>query len=139
MVRCFFNLKKGIRNLKHKKYINELKYIYFCNVSIEFPRLRAFLVKNVNIRGFRHSHVFHSDVLKNLAVVNVPDRLVIPDLGRQEDGSQHDTFPVGRANVDLSIGEEPLQVHLDKRHISFGTPKAWNSYGIFWDSMTVFN
>lgn len=74
--------------------------------------------------ALRNSHVFHSDVLKNLAVVDIPDRLVIPDLGGQEDGSQHDTLPVGGANVDLSVGEEPLQIHLDKRHISFLTPAS---------------
>jgi len=51
------------------------------------------------------SHVLHSDILENLAVVNIPDRLVVPDLRGQKDCSQHDTLPVGRANVNLSIGK----------------------------------
>lgn len=70
--------------------------------------------------GLSNSHVLHSDILENLAVVDIPDRLVIPDLRRQKDGSQHDTFPVDRANVDLRVGEEPLQIHLD-RHVSIVT------------------
>lgn len=61
-----------------------------------------------------NSHVLHSDILENLAVVDVPHRLVVPHLRCQEDGSQHDAFPVGGANVDLGVGQEPLQIHLER-------------------------
>lgn len=61
------------------------------------------------------SHVFHGDILENLAVVDVPDRLVVPDFWSQEDGSEHDALPVGRANVDLGVSQEPLQIHLTRR------------------------
>lgn len=63
-----------------------------------------------NRRG--NSHILHGDVLEDLAVVDVPHRLVVPHLGRQQDGPQHDAFPVGGANVNLRVGQEPLQVHL---------------------------
>ncbi|TNN75186.1 hypothetical protein EYF80_014596 [Liparis tanakae] len=53
------------------------------------------------------SHVLHGDVLEDLAVVDVPDRLVVPHLGGQKDGSEHDALPVGRANVDLGVARLP--------------------------------
>lgn len=65
-----------------------------------------------------NSHVLHSDILENLAVVDVPDRLVVPHLRRQEDGSEHDTLPVSRTDVDLSVGQQPLQVHLRQRDVT---------------------
>lgn len=76
--------------------------------------------------GFEHfgcvssdSHVLHSDILEDLAVVNIPDRLVIPDLRGQEDGSQHDALPVGWANIDLRVSQEPLQINLTQRKPRF--------------------
>ena len=63
-------------------------------------------------RGRLASHVLHGDVLEDLAVVHVPDRLVVPDLGRQQDGSQDDTLPVGGADVDLRVCQQPLQIYL---------------------------
>lgn len=95
--------------------------MHFCRGPIEFfVVLIAAFEKNLIFGVFRNSHVLYSDILENLAIVDVPDRLVIPDLRRQEDGSQHNPFPVSRANVYLCIGEEPLQIHLD-RHISIVT------------------
>ena len=65
-----------------------------------------------------NSHVLHSDILEDLAVVDVPDRLVVPHLGRQEDGSEHDALPVSGRDVDLSVGQQPLQVHLRHRDVT---------------------
>jgi len=59
-----------------------------------------------------HSHVLDGDVLEDLTVVHIPDRLVVPHLGRQQDGTQHNALPVAGTDVHLSIGEESLQVHL---------------------------
>ena len=59
-----------------------------------------------------NSHVLHSDILQDLAVVDVPDGLVVPDLGGQQDGTQNDPLPVARTDVDLGVGQEPLQVDL---------------------------
>lgn len=95
--------------------------MHFCKVPIEFFVVLRSVFENNWIFGVsRNSHVLYSDILENLAIVDVPDRLVIPDLRRQEDGSQHNPFPVSGANVDLCVGEEPLQIHLD-RHISIVT------------------
>lgn len=95
--------------------------MHFCRAPIEFfVVLRAVLEKNLIFGVSSNSHVLYSDILENLAIVDVPDRLVIPDLRRQEDGSQHNPFPVSGANVDLCVGEEPLQIHLEK-HISIVT------------------
>lgn len=60
-----------------------------------------------------HSHVFHRDVLQDLAVVHVPHRLVVPHLGGQQDGPQNNPLPVRRTDVNLCICEEPFQVHLE--------------------------
>lgn len=57
-------------------------------------------------------HVFHCDVLKNLTVVHIPHSLVVPDLGRQQYCTQHNTLPVGRHNINFSIVEQSLQVNL---------------------------
>lgn len=59
-----------------------------------------------------NSHVLHSDVLQDLAVVDVPDGLVVPDFGGQQDGSQDHALPVGRADVQLGVGQQALQVNL---------------------------
>lgn len=59
-----------------------------------------------------NSHVLHSDVLEDLAVVDVPDGLVVPDLGGQQDGTQDDSLPVPRTDVDLRVGQESLHVDL---------------------------
>lgn len=59
-----------------------------------------------------NSHVLHGDILEDLAVVDVPDGLVVPDLGGQQDSTQDDPLPVARADVDLRVGQEPLQVDL---------------------------
>lgn len=67
-----------------------------------------------------NSHVLHSDVFKDLAVVDIPDSLVIPDFGGQQDGSQDDALPVGGADIQLSVGQQALQVHLDG-----GVFKSW--------------
>ena len=66
----------------------------------------------VHVHGRVASHVLHGDVLEDLAVVHVPDRLVVPDLGRQQDGPQHDALPVGGADVDLRVRQQPLQIYL---------------------------
>lgn len=60
------------------------------------------------------SHVFHGDVLEDLAVVDIPHSLVIPDLWGQKDGSQNDPLPVSGTNVDLCISQESLQINLQK-------------------------
>ena len=46
-------------------------------------------------------HVLHSEVLKNLTVVYVPDSLVVPDFAGQQDGAQCDTFPAARGDIHL--------------------------------------
>ncbi len=61
-----------------------------------------------------NSHVLHSDVFKDLAVVDVPHSLVVPDFGSQQDGSQDDALPVGGADIQLSVGQQALQVHLEE-------------------------
>lgn len=110
------------RSRKHEKISMSCSIYTFVTCPLNFfVILRALRAKTWISGVFSNSHVFHSDILKNLAVVDIPDRLVIPDLGRQEDGSQHDTLPVGRANVDLGVGEQPLQIHLDKQRVSFVT------------------
>lgn len=60
-------------------------------------------------------HVLHSDVFEDLAVVHVPDGLVVPDLGGQQDGAQHHPLPVPWTDVDLGVGQQPLQVDLPHR------------------------
>lgn len=63
--------------------------------------------------GFRDNlHVLHGDVLQDLAVVHVPHGLVVPDFGGQQDGAQDDPLPVARADVHLSVRQQPLQVNL---------------------------
>lgn len=66
------------------------------------------------------SHVLHGDVFEDLAVVHVPDGLVVPDLGGQQDGAQHHPLPVPGTDVDLGVGQQPLQVDLPhgKREMS---------------------
>lgn len=51
-------------------------------------------------------HVLHGDVFKDLAVVDVPHRLVVPDFGGQQDGSQDNPLPVGRTNVQLCVRQQ---------------------------------
>lgn len=58
------------------------------------------------------SHVLHGDVLEDLAVVDVPDGLIVPDLGGQQDSTKNDPLPVPWTDVDLCVGQEPLQVDL---------------------------
>ena len=62
-----------------------------------------------------HSHVFYGDVFENLAVVDVPHGLVVPDLRRQQDGAQHDASPVAGHDLDLGVHQQTLQVHLYSR------------------------
>ncbi|TNN72566.1 hypothetical protein EYF80_017173 [Liparis tanakae] len=52
----------------------------------------------------------------DLAVVDVPHGLVIPDFGRQQDGPQDDALPVGGADVQLGVGENS--------HRGLGSSKA---------------
>lgn len=66
-----------------------------------------------------NSHVLHSDVFKDLAVVDIPHSLVIPNFGSQQDGSQDDAFPVGGADIQLSVGQQAFQVHLEEELIGF--------------------
>lgn len=58
------------------------------------------------------SHVLDCDVLEDLAVVHVPDSLVVPNLGGQKNGPQDDPLPVRGADVNLCICQEPLKVDL---------------------------
>lgn len=60
----------------------------------------------------RNLHVLHGDVLQDLAVVHVPHSLVIPDFRGQQDGTQDNPLPVARADVHLSVCQQPLQVNL---------------------------
>ncbi|RUS84300.1 hypothetical protein EGW08_007944, partial [Elysia chlorotica] len=57
-----------------------------------------------------HLHVVHLDVLEYLAEVDVPDSLVVPDFGGEDDGAQHHALPVARVDVDLRVGQQALQV-----------------------------
>jgi len=50
-----------------------------------------------------YSHVIDICVLENLAVVNVPDGLIVPDLAGQQNRSQCDPFPASRGDVDLGV------------------------------------
>ena len=59
-----------------------------------------------------NSHVLHSDVFEDLAVVHVPHGLVVPHLGGQQDGAENDPLPVPGSDVDLCVGQQPLQVDL---------------------------
>ena len=82
---------------------------YIC-VHFWPPTYRQLVTFAVSFAG--DSHVLHSDILENLAVVDVPDGLVIPHFGGQQDGSQDDALPVGGADIQLRVGQESLQVHL---------------------------
>lgn len=57
-------------------------------------------------------HVFHCDVLQDLTVVHIPHSLVVPDFGRQQYCTKHNTLPVGRHNINFSIVKQSLQVNL---------------------------
>lgn len=57
-------------------------------------------------------HVFHCDVLEDLAVVHIPHCLVIPNLRRQQYCTQDYPLPIGWHNINFSIVEQSLQVHL---------------------------
>ncbi|KAF3857431.1 hypothetical protein F7725_009291 [Dissostichus mawsoni] len=58
----------------------------------------------------KHSHVLHCDVFEDLAVVDVPHSLVVPDLGGQQDGAENDPLPVTGTDVHLSVRQQPFQV-----------------------------
>lgn len=63
-------------------------------------------------------HVLDSHVLQDLAIVDVPHGLIVPDFGGQQDGAQDDSPPVTWTDADLCVGEEPLQVDLVQRKVS---------------------
>lgn len=63
-----------------------------------------------------HPHVLHRNVFEDLAVVDIPHSLVVPDLGGQQDGTKNNPFPVAGANIDLGIRQQPFQVHLQHSH-----------------------
>lgn len=72
------------------------------------PKIK--LEENVGKVDF-HSHVLDRDVFEDLAVVDVPHRLVVPNLGGQQDCTQHNSLPRGRRDVNLSIGQQPATKH----------------------------
>ena len=47
-------------------------------------------------------HIFNCEILEDLAVVDVPHGLVVPDLGCEEDGAQGDALP--RTGGDVHFG-----------------------------------
>lgn len=64
---------------------------------------------------FSHLHVLNSDVFEDLTVVYIPHRLIIPDFRGQQDGPQYDPLPVRRANIQLGVRQQPLQIYLEQR------------------------
>lgn len=62
-----------------------------------------------------HSHVFNSQIPKDLTVVYVPDRLVVPDFRAEEDSTQDNSFPITGHDVNLGIYQQSLQVDLVQR------------------------
>lgn len=60
------------------------------------------MVRKVH-QNLRNLHVLNGNVLEDLAVVHIPDSLIIPNLGGKKNGSQNNSFPVGWTNVDFSI------------------------------------
>ena len=63
----------------------------------------------------QHSHVLHCDIFEDLAVVDIPHSLVVPDLGGQQDGTENNSLPVTRTDVHLSVCQQPFQVNLKHR------------------------
>lgn len=54
-------------------------------------------------QNLTNSHVLNSNVLQDLAVVHIPNSLVIPNLGGKKNGSQNNSLPVRGTNVNLGI------------------------------------
>lgn len=59
----------------------------------------------------KNAHVVDVGVLQDLAVVDVPHRLVVPDLRCQHYRTEHDASPVRRTQVDFRVVEKTLDVH----------------------------
>ena len=57
-------------------------------------------------------HVFNIDVFKYLTIVDIPNSLIVPDLGCEQNSAQQETLPIGRTQIDLGVGQNPLQVDL---------------------------
>lgn len=86
--------------------------LYAVECSIHFEGgWRSVRVRVLQGSG-RNLHVLHSDVLQDLAVVHIPHGLVVPDFRGQQDGAQDNPLPVARADVHLSVCQQPLQVNL---------------------------
>ena len=51
----------------------------------------------------RGLHVVDVGVLEDLAVVDVPDGLVVPNFAGQQDRAQGDPLPTAGGDVDLSV------------------------------------
>lgn len=62
--------------------------------------------KKVSPLFSRPSHVLHGEIFQDLAVVDVPHGLVIPDLAGQQDGAQRDALPAAGGDVDLGVLEQ---------------------------------
>ena len=48
-------------------------------------------------------HVLHSEVLEDLAVVDVPHGLVVPHLGGEKDRAEGDALPAATRDVNLGV------------------------------------
>ena len=82
--------------------------LFHCDPS----QLSAMHIHHIPPHPLRLSHVLHTCIPENLAVVHIPHCLVVPHLGGEEDGAQHNPLPVARVQVQLSIVEGALQIHL---------------------------
>jgi endonuclease IV len=49
------------------------------------------------------SHVINGRILEDLAVVDVPDGLVVPNFAGQQNGAQGDSLPTAWSDVDLGV------------------------------------
>lgn len=61
--------------------------------------------------GERHLHIFHSDIFQDLAIVDIPDGLVVPHLGCEQYGAKNDALPVGRRDIDFRVRQQPASGH----------------------------
>ena len=66
------------------------------------------------MRTLHYVHVFNCDILEDLAVVDVPHCLVIPDFRGKQDCSENNSTPVARNDLNLCVGQQALEIDLSE-------------------------
>ena len=72
----------------------------------------TWLCKDLGLYWEKYPHVIDLNVLQDLTEVDIPHSLVVPHLRGQDNGSQHQTFPVAGVDVNLCVCQQSFQVHL---------------------------